>query len=395
MFPTISLFSGAGGLDLGLERNGFEVRAFVEVNNDAQRTLRANRAARLHPHAPILGDITQLSADEVLGAAGTTTGDVFLVAGGPPCQSFSTAGRRASVADPRGGMLAHFTRMVEGMQPRFFVFENVRGILSAAIRHRPLNLRGPGSAPLNADEELGSVLRRIILPTLRDALGYEVVYGLVNAADYGVPQTRERVFFLGSRDHEFGTQRWPFLEMALTRLMPPTHSRFPGIGLPPWRTLKDALRGLADRRPEFIAYSPARRAVLELVPAGRNWRYIRDKHGQDFLRTIMGGAYSSDGGKVGFWRRLDFSRPSPTVPASPIQKGTSLCHPVATRPLSVREYARVQQFPDEYLFEGSTASKYRQIGNAVPVGLSSAIAQALLGVVGGNLRIAEPHAAYA
>lgn len=395
MFPSISLFSGAGGLDLGLECNGLEARAFVEINKDAQATLRANRHLRLLPDAPILGDITQLSAADLLSEAGTAVGSVFLVAGGPPCQSFSTAGRRGSVADPRGGMLAHFARMIDGIQPRFFVFENVRGILSAAIRHRPLNLRGPDSAPITDDEELGSVLRRVILPTLRDELGYEVVYGLVNAADYGVPQTRERVFFLGSRDREFGSDRWPFLDMALTRLVPPTHSRSGEAGLPPWRTLKDALRGLIDRRPEFIPYSPARRAVLELVPAGRNWRHLRDEHGHDFLRTVMGGAYDSEGGKVGFWRRLDFTRPSPTVPASPIQKGTSLCHPVETRPLSVREYARIQQFPDGYVFEGSTASRYRQIGNAVPVGLASAIAQALLGVAGGQLKIAEPHATYA
>lgn len=395
MFPSISFFSGAGGLDLGLERAGIETLAFVEIDKDAQATLHANRHLRRHPDAAILGDITSLSAGDVLSAAGMTKGAAFLAAGGPPCQSFSTAGRRGSIADPRGGMLTHFARMIDGIQPRFFVFENVRGILSAAIRHRPLNQRGPGAAPLTPDEELGSLLRRVILPTLRDELRYEVVYGLVNAADYGVPQTRERVFFLGSRDHEFGSERWPFLEMALTRLMPPTHSRSNESGLPAWLTLKDALRGLSDRRPEFIPYSPARRAVLELVPAGRNWRHLRDEHGHDFLRTVMGGAYESDGGKVGFWRRLDFAKPSPTVPASPIQKGTSLCHPVDTRPLSVREYARIQQFPDGYTFVGSTASKYRQIGNAVPVGLAASIGQALLNVAEGHLKIAEPHAAYA
>jgi len=394
MFPSVSLFTGAGGLDLGLEGEGFSSRAFVEIDRDAQATLRTNRDLWSVPDAPILGDITQLTADQILQTAGLAPAEAILVAGGPPCQSFSTAGRRGSVTDPRGTLLAHFARMIDGIKPRYFVFENVRGILSAAIRHRPLNLRLPGSSPLADDEELGSVLKRVILPMLRDELGYEVVYGLLNAADYGVPQTRQRVLFLGSRDREFGSDRWPFLEMALPRLMTPTHSKSGEAGLPPWQTLGDALRDLEDPTVEFIPYSPNRRAILDKVPAGKNWRHLRDTRGDDYLRTVMGGAYGSDGGKVGFWRRLDFNRPSPTVPASPIQKGTCLCHPVETRPLSVSEYARVQQFPDEYIFEGTVASKYRQIGNAVPVGLASAVGRALRGVMEGQRRVAEPHATY-
>lgn len=395
MITSISLFSGAGGLDLGLEQAGFVTRTFVEIDQDAQATLRANRNCWSEPDCPILGDIAQLSAQDVLEAASLQKGDVFVLAGGPPCQSFSTAGRRRSIADPRGDMVSHFCRMVDGIRPRFFVFENVRGILSAAIRHRPLNRRGKLSPPLAPDEELGSVLRRVILPMLRDTLGYEVVYGLVNAADYGVPQTRERVFFLGSRDHEFGSERWPFMEMSLVRILPPTNSRLPESGLPRWLTLRDALVGLEDPSPEFIPYSPRRKEILELIPPGKNWRHIRDQHGDALLKAVMGGAYGSDGGKVGFWRRLDFNKPSPTVPASPIQKGTSLCHPLETRPLSVREYARVQQFPDGYVFAGSTASKYRQIGNAVPVGLAAAIGRALQSVADGGLKVAEPHATYA
>lgn len=394
MFPSVSLFTGAGGLDLGLELEGFSSRAFVEIDKDAQATLRTNRDLWSISDSPILGDVTNLTADEILHAAGLARAEATLVAGGPPCQSFSTAGRRGSVTDPRGTLLAHFARVIDGIKPRFFVFENVRGILSAAIQHRPLNLRIPGSAPLTNDEELGSVLKRIILPMLRDDLGYEVVYGLLNAADYGVPQTRQRVVFLGSRDREFGSDRWPFLDMALPRLMTPTHSRSGESGLERWRTLGDALADLEDPDDEFISYSANRRTVLDQVPAGKNWRHLRDTRGHDYLKTVMGGAYEADGGKVGFWRRLHFDRPSPTVPASPIQKGTCLCHPVETRPLSVREYARVQQFPDEYIFEGSIASKYRQIGNAVPVGLASAVGRALRGVMEGQRRVAEPHATY-
>jgi DNA (cytosine-5)-methyltransferase 1 len=285
--------------------------------------------------------------------------------------------------------------MVHGTRPRFFVFENVRGILSAAIRHRPLHLRGPKAEPLDDEEELGSALKKVILPTLRDELEYEVVYGLVNAADYGVPQKRDRVLFFGSRDRELGSDRWPFFETAIERLMPATHSRDGTNGRPEWKTLGDALQGLRDDNPEFIPYSDARRRVLELVPPGKNWRFLRDNYGHEYLKEIMGGAYLAEGGKVGFWRRLDLAKPSPTVPASPIQKGTCLCHPLHTRPLSVREYARVQQFPDSYEFVGSTSSKYRQIGNAVPVGLGQAIGEVFVNVMRGQVRIAEEYATYA
>ncbi len=394
MFPTISLFTGAGGLDLGLERQRFASRAFVEIDKDAQATLRKNRSFWMVPDAPILGDITCLDAEEVLKAAGLARGETSLLAGGPPCQSFSTAGRRASITDPRGSMFAHFARMVTGIRPRFFVFENVRGILSAAIRHRPLHQRDDSSPALSPDEELGSVLRKVILPLLREEVGYEVVFGLANAADYGVPQKRQRVFFLGSRDREFASDKWPFLDMALLRLMPATHSKTGG-DLRKWQTLGDALKGLADPSPEFTPYSPTRKATLDLIPPGKNWRFIRDNYGDEMLREIMGGAYASNGGKVGFWRRLQFGVPCPTVPASPIQKGTSLCHPTETRPLSVREYARVQQFPDAYEFVGGVSSKYRQIGNAVPIGLGEAIGRALAGVMDGTLRVAEENATYA
>lgn len=141
-----------------------------------------------------------------------------------------------------------------------------------------------------------------------------------------------------------------------------------------------ALRGLRDRKPEYLRYSDARRQAMELVPAGKNWRHLREKY-PDRLKEFMGGAYDAGGGKVGFWRRLTYKKPCPTVPASPIQKGTSLCHPRKTRPLTVKEYARVQEFPDKYVIEGSTSKKYAQIGNAVPVGLGRAIGSALMGLI--------------
>lgn len=364
--PLISLFTGAGGLDLGLEQAGFEARVAVEVDRWARETLATNRAHFRAGPVPLLEDITAHTPEQVMQAAGLRRGEAALVAGGPPCQSFSTAGRRGSLGDPRGGLFANFAAIVEAARPRFFIMENVRGLLSAAIRHRPLADRGPLSPPLADDEIQGSafaVIRRVF----EGALGYQVVAGLVDAADYGVPQNRLRVLLFGSRDHEFPAGA------TLEDLAPPTQRGR-------WVTLRDALAAVDGSAPEYLPYSPGRAALMRAVPPGKNWRWFRDhpEYGHDFAREAMGGAWGSEGGRVGFFRRLPWDKPSPTLPTSPVQKSTSLCHPEETRPLSVQEYAAIQQFPPDYRFAGSTARKYRQIGNAVPVGLGRAAGMALV-----------------
>ncbi len=364
--PYISLFTGAGGLDLGLDRAGLTMRVAVEVDKWSQATLKVNRARFRSPDFAILGDITRIPPEDVVRASGLARGEAFLVAGGPPCQSFSTAGRRGSVADPRGTLFANFGAVVAAASPRFFVFENVRGMLSAAIRHRPLSRRGPTSPRLQPEEQQGTAFQAI-RNVLEGDLGYQLVYGLVDAADYGVPQNRHRVIILGSRDHEFA-------DLRLSDIMPPTH---PGPGK--WVNLGEALDKLDDPKPEYLPYSLERAKIMRLIPPGRNWRWLRDNpaYGRDFTERVMGGAWAAGGGKVGFFRRLSWEKPSPTLPTSPIQKSTSLCHPVENRPLSVKEYAAIQQFPDRYMFAGGTAQKYRQIGNAVPVGLGTSIGRAL------------------
>lgn len=378
--PVISFFTGAGGLDLGLERAGLEVRVAVEIAPYCRETLMLNRGRGYWSHLyTVFGDINLLTPIQLLRAAKLSPGETFLVAGGPPCQSFSTAGKRLSIQDPRGRLFFKYVEMLKVIRPRFFLFENVRGILSAAIRHRPLAQRGKDRPPLAPEEELGSLLRSIILPAFREELGYEVVYGLINAADYGTPQDRQRVFFIGSRDWELGSSGYlrQGQEMPISVLFPPTHSKDGANGLPKWRTLADALKGLHEVNPEYIPYSPARASIFALVPPGCNWRYLRDVYGHKFLKEVMGGAYESSGGRVGFWRRLAWDRPSPTLVTSPLQKGTGLCHPDEVRPLSVREYARIQEFPDDYEFAGTTAQKYIQIGNAVPVGLAEYLGRRL------------------
>jgi len=370
-YPVISLFSGAGGLDLGLERAGLEIRVCVEIASYCQETINLNRnKMKWGKHLKIFGDINKVEPIELLRASKLAAGEVFLVAGGPPCQPFSTAGKRLSVQDPRGRLFYKYVEMIEAIRPRFFLFENVRGILSAAIRHRPRNQRGAGFPPLEPEEELGSLLKYIILPTFRERLGYEVVYGLVNFADYGTPQYRERVIFIGSRDGELGSYEWLKRgeEMPINELFPIIRSQKGENGLPLWGTLGEALRDLHDPAPEYTPYSPERAEVFKRVPPGCNWRYLRDHYGEDYVKKIMGGAYYSAGGRSGFWRRLSYEEVCPTIITNLTQKGSGYCHPEEVRPLSIRECARVQQFDDDHIFAGTTAQKYIQIGNAVPLG---------------------------
>ena len=368
---SISLFSGAFGLDLGLELAGFHTVSVVEKDRDSVKTIALNRPY-LHESA-IPRAIETISTQDLLLEGGRVLGkeralrpnEVDLVVGGAPCQPFSTAGKRASVLDPRGSLFMEFVRVVRDIQPRFFVMENVKGLLSAAIRHRPINQRGADYPPLEPDEMRGAALQ-VVLAEMHE-LGYKVVYNLLQAADYGVPQNRERVVFIGSRDGESVT--FPLA----------THCQS-GRDLPKWCTLRDALTNLVEQNPEFTPYSEKRLKYLRLLKSGQNWRYLPEK----LKEEAMGGAYKSGGGKVGFYRRLSWDKPSPTVTTSPQQKATDMCHPVELRPLTVRECARIQTFPDDWIFCGSITSKYKQIGNAVPVGLAKAIGTYLYSLIQGD-----------
>jgi DNA (cytosine-5)-methyltransferase 1 len=302
------------------------------------------------------------------------------VAGAPPCQPFSTAGKRASFEDGRSCGFKIFFKAIRILQPRFFVIENVKGILSAAKKHRPLARRGPGFPQLTPDEEHGSAFKEILngLAKICEELGYCVSWGIVNAADYGCFQLRERIVFIGSLDGHFV---WPER----------THSK---DGEMKWITLKDGLKGLKDPKPLYRRFNNKICNYLRLIPEGSNWRAL-PKHMQP---EAIGGAFNSWGGRSGFLRRLSWDRPSPTITNNPKTKATMLCHPAKVRPLSVRECARIQQFPDNWTFSGSTSAQYRQIGNATPVGLGEAIGLAIkkteskrkMGLHKGQLYCADP-----
>lgn len=344
---VVSLFSGALGLDLGLETSGFSIRVAVECNRFAAATIKRNR-----PDLPLIEKrIEDVPTAEILKRAGLSVGDITVVSGGPSCQSFSTAGQRASLADPRGVMFREFVRVIDEARPRFFLMENVRGMLSAAIRHRPLDKRGPGHPRLKADEVLGSAFG-LILQELKH-LGYFITFDVVNAADYGAPQTRERILLIGSRDGQ-----------AIT-LPRPSHARIASRNTEAWVTLREALNGLVDDAPECPQLSPEEQKYLTLVPPGGNWRDLPKR----MHSRALGAAYVSWGGRSGFCRRLAWDAPAPALPTVPDGRATMLCHPDETRPLTVREYARLQGFPDTWVFDGGTPQKYKQIGNAVPLAL--------------------------
>ncbi|MFN9402896.1 MAG: DNA cytosine methyltransferase [Dolichospermum sp.] len=368
---SISLFTGAYGLDLGLEQAGFHTVTVVEKDCDATKTITLNRPFLLESAIP--REIQNVSSQELLQEGGRVfnlgralqPGEVDLVTGGPPCQPFSTAGKRGSVMDPRGSLFMDFIRIVKEVQPRFFLMENVKGLLSAPLRHRPINQRGKDYPPLEPDEMPGSALK-VVLSEMKN-IGYNVVYNLLEAADYGVPQNRERVIFIGSRDGE--TPTFPIPKYCQD-----------GKILPKWRTLKDALTALVDTEVEFMSYAESRLKYLRLLEAGQNWKHLPEELKQE----AMGGAYNSGGGKVGFYRRLSWDKPSPTITTSPHQKATDMCHPVELRSLTVRESARIQTFPDDWIFYGSVSSKYKQIGNAVPVLLAKEIGSYLFNLIHGN-----------
>ncbi len=353
---VISLFSGAMGLDIGLQEAGLNVAIGQDLEPACVKTMKANG------HNVLGGDIREIKPETLLEMTGLKVGEPFMICGGPPCQPFSTAGKRLGINDPRGSLFMDFIRMIDYIKPRFFIMENVKGIVSAPLKHVPAEERD-GNDP---EQQFGTVLD-VILSEF-NKLGYKTVYGILDAVNYGVPQFRERFILIGSRDNED-----IFLPV-------PTHFQMHQDPNYRWKTVGEAIKDLENEYGECGKLTPERKKYLHMVPEGGNWKDLP----QEVVREAMGGAYESGGGKVGFYRRLNYAQPSPTITTAPAQKATMLCHPIQDRPLSVHEYARIQQFPEEWVFTGTTAAKYKQIGNAVPVGLAKAIGEAVIAVADRN-----------
>lgn len=328
-FTSAELFAGGGGLALGMEKAGFKHLLLNEFDHNACQTLRLNR-----PDWNVIeGDIHDIDFTPYRDK-------IDFLSGGFPCQAFSYAGKRLGFEETRGTLFFELARAVKEIQPKVFLGENVRGLF---------------------EHDNGRTLQ-----TIKDViaeLGYSLIEPRVlRAIQYDVPQKRERLILIAIRNDiaTFVKFEWPDVNTTV-------------------RTLRDAFFS-GSLYPCDVpvsagqTYPESKRKVMELVPEGGDWRDLPEQ----IAREYMKGSYVLGGGKTGMARRLSLDEPSLTLTCAPAQKQTERCHPTETRPLTVREYARIQTFPDDWQFCGSLSAQYKQIGNAVPVNLAWAIGRSLI-----------------
>lgn len=349
---AISFFSGAMGLDIGLEQAGINLLLACELDKASRKTIETNNTK-----VGLIGDILDYSVTQILEHAAASAHQIDVVCGGPPCQAFSTAGKRQGFQDERGNVFLKFIDVIKQIKPRYAVIENVRGLLSSRM-----NIDVEDSYYEKYGRHIGEVpgsALHYIVTQLEDA-GYDVSFNLYNSANFGVPQKRERVVIIASLNG-----RVSYLQ--------PTHSEDGQANLLPWRTFGDCVTEINETN-EYVRFSENRLKYFRLLKPGQYWKDL-PAHLQE---EAMGNSYRLAGGKTGFFRRLAWDKPSPTLVTHPAMPATELAHPTDDRPLTVSEYKRIQQFPDEWDIQGTILDKYRQIGNAVPVGLGYAIGKRLI-----------------
>lgn len=315
MHKVVELFAGCGGMALGLHNAGLKATHLLEIEKDCCNTLKNNM-----PKWNVLQeDVSNFDFKNI---------EADVVTGGFPCQSFSYAGRKLGFEDTRGTLFFEFARAIKEIEPKMFVGENVAGLIS---------------------HEKGKTLKSMI--RILENLKYNVQFKLLNSVDYSVPQKRKRVIIVGTKN-------------KLAFNYPERHDKLV--------TIRDALKNV----PESLGtkYSEKRKAIMELIPPGGCWIHLP----KDIQKDFMGKSYFSGGGKRGMARRISWDEACLTLTTSPSQKQTERCHPEETRPFTVREYARIQTFPDHWDFSGSVSSQYKQIGNAVPVKLAEEIGKEII-----------------
>lgn len=346
---ALSFFSGAMGLDQGIEKAGFDIKLACEVDKYCRQTIALNK-----PEMALIGDINHYSPDEILNYAGLSRNDdIDLIIGGPPCQAFSTAGKRNGFNDQRGNAFLTYLETAFNINPKYIVLENVRGLLSCPMKHRPHQMRGVEFPDLSLDELAGGALN-FVLRMIENA-GYTYSFNLYNAANFGTPQIRERVVLICSRDGK----KPPYLI--------PTHSENGEFGLKKWKTLKQAIQGINEHH--HLHFPEKRLMYYRMLREGQNWRSLPEA----LQREALGNSYFAGGGKTGFLRRLAWHKPAPTLVTHPAMPATDLAHPDENRPLSIQEYKRIQEFPDHWKLAGPLIEQYKQVGNAVPASLGNAI----------------------
>lgn len=325
-FNAIELFSGAGGLALGFDNAGLNAEMLVEIDRDSVKTLKENRATWNVLHE----DIKNVSFKKYKNS-------IDVVAGGFPCQAFSYAGKGLGFEDTRGTLFFEFARCLQEVAPKIAIGENVKGLLN---------------------HDKGRTLQTM-LNSLNE-IGYVPYFKVLQSQFLDVPQKRERLMIIGIRK-----------DLLIKPVFPKNRNYI--------LTLQDAIRNCP--KSEFTPYSAKKKKYLEMIPSGGYWKDLS----LDMQKEYMGISFFRGGGKTGMARRLSWDEPSLTLTCNPSQKHTERCHPEETRPLSVREYARIQTFPDHWVFQGSVSSKYRQIGNAVPVNLGYHIGRCAIAMLEGRV----------
>lgn len=323
-YKVLEVFAGAGGLMLGLEKAGFETAAALEINKHACATLRTNR-----PDVNVIqGDIADIVKEGTRNYIGNE--EIDILSGGFPCQAFSFAGKKLGLKDARGTMFYWYAQLLNELRPKMFLAENVRGLVS---------------------HEQGKTLQGMM--DVFDEIGYNVTYKVLKATNYNVAQKRERIFIIGVRKDLEANFRFPE----------------PRDNIP---VLRDVLQDV----PESLGrqYPLRKYEIMELVPPGGYWRDLPIEIQKEYMK----GSFYLGGGKTGIARRISWDEPCLTLTTAPDMKQTERCHPEETRPFTVREYARIQSFPDSWTFEGSMTEQYKQIGNAVPVELARHVGLAMI-----------------
>ena len=308
----IEVCAGAGGLSSGLIKAGFTPLLLNDNNKDCCDTLKRN-----HPDTNIIcSPMEKLDLTPYIDK-------VDLLTGGIPCQSYSQSGLRKGLEDPRGELIYTFIDMIHLIKPKMFMIENVKGLIT---------------------HDSGETIKKIIQLLNREQL-YDIEYKLLNSAEYGVPQKRERVFIVGKRKNLSIQFQYPEKNNSI-------------------KTLQDVLVDVPVS--PCAKYTEEKINLFKLIPQGGCWVNLPE----DLQKSYLGNSYFSGGGKRGILHRLSMAKPSLTLLCTPSQKQTERCHPIENRPLSIMEYARIQTFDDDFQFVGSLSSQYKQIGNAVPVELA-------------------------
>ena len=324
----IELFAGAGGLALGLELANFDAIGLVECDHVACETLRVNR-----PKWNVIEeDIIEVSKRDLLKEFKLKEGELDLLSGGYPCQSFSYAGKKLGLEDVRGTMFYYYSEFIRQLKPKMFLAENVKGLTT---------------------HDKGKTIQTMI--DVFEDLGYSVEWKVLNAWDYGVAEKRQRVVIIGIRND---------LKDKIKFEYPVPHDYKP--------VLRDALKDVPDSI--GAKYPESKKKVFDLVPPGG---YLRDLP-DDVAKEYMKSCYYMGGGRTGIARRISWDEPSLTLTCSPMMKQTDRCHPDESRPFTTREYARIQSFPDEWQFAGKMNDIYKQIGNAVPVNLAKCVGESIM-----------------